>query len=42
MNKHKLDVNTATNEGWTALFNLSKINGTYVLFKLFTDMGTDI
>ena len=42
MNKHKLDVNTTTNEGWTAFFNFSKINGTYVLFKLFTDMGTDI
>ena len=40
-NKHKLYVNTTNNEGWPA-FNFSKINATYELFKLFTDMGTDI
>ena len=41
INKHKVDVNTATNEGWTTL-HFSARNGTYKLFKLFTDMGTNI
>ena len=41
INKHKVDVNTTTNEGWTTL-HFSARNGTYKLFKLFTDMGTNI
>ena len=41
INEHKLDVNATGGEGWTAL-HFSATNGTYELFKLFADVGTNI
>ena len=41
VDKHKFDVDIATNDGWTALHQ-SAADGSHEFVKLFADMGTDM